>query len=277
APPPPGRHEPQAQRLPDHQRDQRGGGRAAAQRPRRRGSRRGSRRGGRSRFRVVRLAQGPGEPYRRGRWTCFDFYEREREAERAAAAAAAAAAARGRGGGAAAARLPHSLDSRLEPPPPPPSGAAPPRGPLPPPGAALTRSLGAAEPGPALHRRPGPPRRPPAPRRQPRPLPRGPDGLGARLSLARSMFAMGAAPDGDDDGSAGSGMIAIDNKIEQAMDLVKSHLLLAVREEVEVLREQIKELSERNAALERENGLLRALASPAQLARLGPRPRGPPA
>uniref|UniRef100_A0A671M3T9 Uncharacterized protein n=1 Tax=Sinocyclocheilus anshuiensis TaxID=1608454 RepID=A0A671M3T9_9TELE len=42
-------------------------------------------------------------------------------------------------------------------------------------------------------------------------------------------------------------------------DLVKSHLMLAVREEVEVLREQIKELSERNAELERENYILRAL------------------
>ncbi|XP_023650604.2 uncharacterized protein zgc:153012 isoform X1 [Paramormyrops kingsleyae] len=54
-------------------------------------------------------------------------------------------------------------------------------------------------------------------------------------------------------------MIAIDNKIEQAMDLVKTHLMMAVREEVEVLREQIKELTERNAQLERENYILRAL------------------
>ncbi|XP_053542422.1 TSC22 domain family protein 2 isoform X1 [Ictalurus punctatus] len=59
-------------------------------------------------------------------------------------------------------------------------------------------------------------------------------------------------------GSSNS-MIAIDNKIEQAMDLVKAHLMLAVREEVEVLREQIKELAERNAQLERENYILRAL------------------
>ncbi|XP_068961101.1 TSC22 domain family protein 4-like isoform X3 [Petaurus breviceps papuanus] len=63
-------------------------------------------------------------------------------------------------------------------------------------------------------------------------------------------------------------MVAIDNKIEQAMDLVKSHLMFAVREEVEVLKEQIRELAERNAALEQENGLLRALASPEQLAQL---------
>uniref|UniRef100_A0A8C3P859 TSC22 domain family protein 4 n=1 Tax=Chrysemys picta bellii TaxID=8478 RepID=A0A8C3P859_CHRPI len=52
------------------------------------------------------------------------------------------------------------------------------------------------------------------------------------------------------------------------LDLVKSHLMFAVREEVEVLREQIKELAERNAALEWENGLLRSLASPEQLAQL---------
>ncbi|OXB52056.1 UNVERIFIED_CONTAM: hypothetical protein H355_015647, partial [Colinus virginianus] len=71
---------------------------------------------------------------------------------------------------------------------------------------------------------------------------------------------------------SGSGVSAIDNKIEQAMDLVKSHLLLAVREEVELLREQIKELSERRAALERENGALRAIATPQQLARLQPPP-----
>ncbi|XP_070810799.1 TSC22 domain family protein 4 isoform X2 [Pituophis catenifer annectens] len=61
-----------------------------------------------------------------------------------------------------------------------------------------------------------------------------------------------------------SSMIAIDNKIEQAMDLVKSHLMFAVREEVEVLREQIKDLSERNAALEQENSLLRSLANTEQ-------------
>lgn len=49
--------------------------------------------------------------------------------------------------------------------------------------------------------------------------------------------------------------MAIDNKIEQAMDLVKSHLMFAVREEVEVLKERI-------AYLEAENAILRAAASP---------------
>uniref|UniRef100_A0A671M756 TSC22 domain family protein 4-like n=1 Tax=Sinocyclocheilus anshuiensis TaxID=1608454 RepID=A0A671M756_9TELE len=34
---------------------------------------------GASRFRVVRLDQGPGEPYKRGRWTCVDVMEREAE------------------------------------------------------------------------------------------------------------------------------------------------------------------------------------------------------
>eukprot|EP00063_Salmo_salar_P082709 XP_014057544.1 PREDICTED: TSC22 domain family protein 3-like [Salmo salar] len=56
-----------------------------------------------------------------------------------------------------------------------------------------------------------------------------------------------------------SSKIAIDNKIEQAMDLVKSHLMLAVREEMELLRKRINQLSERNAQLERENYILRAL------------------
>uniref|UniRef100_A0A8C7SV51 TSC22 domain family protein 1 n=2 Tax=Oncorhynchus mykiss TaxID=8022 RepID=A0A8C7SV51_ONCMY len=66
--------------------------------------------------------------------------------------------------------------------------------------------------------------------------------------------------------SSGASVVAIDNKIEQAMDLVKSHLMYAVREEVEVLKEQIKELIERNSQLEQENSLLKTLASPEQMA-----------
>uniref|UniRef100_A0A8C0Z012 TSC22 domain family protein 1 n=1 Tax=Canis lupus familiaris TaxID=9615 RepID=A0A8C0Z012_CANLF len=66
--------------------------------------------------------------------------------------------------------------------------------------------------------------------------------------------------------SSGASVVAIDNKIEQAMDLVKSHLMYAVREEVEVLKEQIKELIEKNSQLEQENNLLKTLASPEQLA-----------
>ncbi|KAK2839615.1 hypothetical protein Q5P01_013355 [Channa striata] len=72
--------------------------------------------------------------------------------------------------------------------------------------------------------------------------------------------------DGEEDGSSGASVVAIDNKIEQAMDLVKSHLMYAVREEVEVLKEQIKELIERNSQLEQENNLLKTLASPEQMA-----------
>ncbi|XP_057712331.1 sperm acrosome developmental regulator-like [Corythoichthys intestinalis] len=66
-------------------------------------------------------------------------------------------------------------------------------------------------------------------------------------------------------------VVAIDNKIEQAMDLVKSHLMLAVREEVELLREQIRELQERNQQLEAENHTLR------KQAHSDPRPTSPAA
>ncbi|XP_056282138.1 TSC22 domain family protein 1-like isoform X2 [Pseudoliparis swirei] len=69
-----------------------------------------------------------------------------------------------------------------------------------------------------------------------------------------------------DKSSSGASFVAIDNKIEQAMDLVKSHLMYAVREEVEVLKEQIKELIDRNSQLEQENTLLKTLASPEQMA-----------
>uniref|UniRef100_A0A0P4W8L1 Uncharacterized protein n=1 Tax=Scylla olivacea TaxID=85551 RepID=A0A0P4W8L1_SCYOL len=55
--------------------------------------------------------------------------------------------------------------------------------------------------------------------------------------------------------------VAIDNKIEQAMDLVKSHLMFAVREEVEVLKEKITELLDRISQLEYENMVLRQYAT----------------
>ncbi|XP_063351934.1 TSC22 domain family protein 2 isoform X2 [Pelmatolapia mariae] len=70
------------------------------------------------------------------------------------------------------------------------------------------------------------------------------------------------------DSASGASVVAIDNKIEQAMDLVKSHLMYAVREEVEVLKEQIKELYERNSMLERENAVLKSLANSEQLSHL---------
>ncbi|XP_050680721.1 protein bunched, class 1/class 3/D/E isoforms [Leptidea sinapis] len=83
--------------------------------------------------------------------------------------------------------------------------------------------------------------------------------------------------------ASGTSAVAIDNKIEQAMDLVKSHLMFAVREEVEVLKERIAELMERINQLEVENSYLRAHASPDTLAQLpvaGAKqpapPQGPP-
>ncbi|XP_076454176.1 uncharacterized protein LOC143289159 isoform X2 [Babylonia areolata] len=69
---------------------------------------------------------------------------------------------------------------------------------------------------------------------------------------------------------SGTSAVAIDNKIEQAMDLVKSHLMFAVREEVEVLKEVIKELVERLHRVEQDNKLLRSEASPDTLSRLPP-------
>lgn len=91
-------------------------------------------------------------------------------------------------------------------------------------------------------------------------------------SMVSSLFPLKVLPlaslDGEEDSSSGASVVAIDNKIEQAMDLVKSHLMYAVREEVEVLKEQIKELVEKNNQLEQENNLLKTLASPEQLAQL---------
>ncbi|XP_072497506.1 TSC22 domain family protein 4 [Notamacropus eugenii] len=301
-----------------------------------------------SRFRVVKLPQGLGEPYRRGRWTCVDIYERDLEAPGLSRLLEGVRGATGGTGG-------RSLDSRLElsslglvPPSPQPQGPTnwlrpPPTSPglqarsftggL----AQLAGGKGRAEtpPLPASPPQQHPPEpsdgdstgvlvphastqvptlrveaevgapavTPPTTRKKDgafwlrkegeergqlplrgsrpgspalsllqdtNPNRKSSDPFGAsaqRLNLARSMLAIGGSLDGDDDSGSGS-MVAIDNKIEQAMDLVKSHLMFAVREEVEVLKEQIRELAERNAALEQENGLLRALASPEQLAQL---------
>ncbi|XP_040886939.1 TSC22 domain family protein 4 isoform X2 [Toxotes jaculatrix] len=62
-----------------------------------------------------------------------------------------------------------------------------------------------------------------------------------------------------DDSTSSHSLVALDNRIEQVLDLVKSHLMLAVREEVELLRERIRELQEKNQHLERENHILRTL------------------
>lgn len=66
----------------------------------------------------------------------------------------------------------------------------------------------------------------------------------------------------------------------ELQDLVKSHLMFAVREEVEVLKEKIAELMERISQLEYENTILRANATPETLAQLnnnkGPNANNPP-
>ncbi|XP_054645967.1 TSC22 domain family protein 2 isoform X2 [Dunckerocampus dactyliophorus] len=91
------------------------------------------------------------------------------------------------------------------------------------------------------------------------------EGLSLPSPAVNSLFGIHIAMDGDEDSASGASVVAIDNKIEQAMDLVKSHLMYAVREEVEVLKEQIKELYERNSMLERENAVLKSLANSEQL------------
>lgn len=52
--------------------------------------------------------------------------------------------------------------------------------------------------------------------------------------------------------------------------------MFAVREEVEVLKEQIAELIERNNQLEYENSILRAAASPETLAKISQPRQQPP-
>merc|ERR1719381_31897 len=69
-------------------------------------------------------------------------------------------------------------------------------------------------------------------------------------------------------GASGAGLGTIDNRIEQAMDLVKSHLMSAVRSEVEELRDKISRLEESVTVLSRENEMLRANVNPDVLANL---------
>jgi len=73
-------------------------------------------------------------------------------------------------------------------------------------------------------------------------------------------------------GASGAGQGSIDNRIEQAMDLVKSHLMSAVRSEVEELRDKISKLEDTVTVLSRENEVLRANVNQEVLAGLvGPR------
>ncbi|XP_034071308.1 TSC22 domain family protein 2-like [Gymnodraco acuticeps] len=102
--------------------------------------------------------------------------------------------------------------------------------------------------------------------------PLNPESLQLATPTVNSLFGIHIPVDGDVDRASGTNVAAIDNKIEQAMDLVKSHLMYAVREEVEVLKEQIKELFERNSLLEKENAVLKSLANSEQLSQLPAQP-----
>ncbi|XP_051800358.1 TSC22 domain family protein 4-like isoform X1 [Acanthochromis polyacanthus] len=252
-----------------------------------------------SRFRVVRLAVGGaggggrGESYRRGRWTCMEFLERQSGAgfrrvmdsmRHAHSLESLEMIGRDRDTGGVHSRdIPHLL-------------AQPMRGVE---GAGLVLRSGPPSP---THEEPinirlldrrepmrvqgldsTPPPPSPRPRNVPPPLRLDVDAAGrsvlrlshsqpnsppagpyhpsvtpiqtpSAFSLDQTIFSLPG-----DASSSSNSLTAIDNKIEQAMDLVKSHLMLAVREEVELLREQIRDLQEKNQQLERENHILRAL------------------
>jgi len=68
--------------------------------------------------------------------------------------------------------------------------------------------------------------------------------------------------------ASGAGQGSIDNRIEQAMDLVKSHLMSAVRSEVEELRDKISKLENTVDILSRENDVLRSHVNPEVLSQL---------
>jgi len=72
----------------------------------------------------------------------------------------------------------------------------------------------------------------------------------------------------ENESASGAGQGSIDNRIEQAMDLVKSHLMSAVRSEVEELRDKISKLEDTVTILSRENEVLRANVNPEVLASL---------
>ncbi len=63
-------------------------------------------------------------------------------------------------------------------------------------------------------------------------------------------------------------VVMVSSLLPLLQDLVKSHLMFAVREEVEVLKEQIKDLLEKNTQLEYENSILKSAATPETLAKL---------
>ncbi|KAL7075208.1 hypothetical protein ACQ4LE_005585 [Meloidogyne hapla] len=79
-----------------------------------------------------------------------------------------------------------------------------------------------------------------------------------RRSIARrgSSASTGAVPSTAQQQKVDAG-VNIDYKIEQAMDLVKTHLIYAVRDEIELLRSRIVELESTVFHLESENATLR--------------------
>jgi len=101
------------------------------------------------------------------------------------------------------------------------------------------------------------------------------EGLVERLEdLVSTQLGEDGARDGDleHESASGAGQGSIDNRIEQAMDLVKSHLMSAVRSEVEELRDKISKLEDTVTVLSRENEVLRANVNQEVLAGLvGPR------
>lgn len=66
----------------------------------------------------------------------------------------------------------------------------------------------------------------------------------------------------------GAGTVSIESKVEQALDLVKNHLMFAVREEIRALKDELEALIEKNEQLVHENTLLRRHATADTLARL---------
>lgn len=62
--------------------------------------------------------------------------------------------------------------------------------------------------------------------------------------------------------------IRLQTCVDCFQDLVKSHLMFAVREEVEVLKEKIAELMDRINQLEAENSILKSHATPEILSQL---------
>ncbi|XP_037708723.1 protein bunched, class 2/F/G isoform isoform X1 [Drosophila subpulchrella] len=82
--------------------------------------------------------------------------------------------------------------------------------------------------------------------------------VAAAATCGGAVGGAGGAADTTINSASGTSAVAIDNKIEQAMDLVKSHLMIAVREEVEVLKERISELMDKINKLELENNILKS-------------------